>query len=252
MKYNLCFLAVCFAFCMASCNTNKDIFINEDGSGELKTNTDLSTLFLLAKSMGGSNAESIMTGNAVHQDVPIATIVDSIEGINEEEKQLIKNGQMIVHLDPKAPEIFFETNFHFTKGADITQIEAVSAKLVENAARNQILKNDPTTQLPGDEMPQLDVDSYFQMTYSAGLISRKTNAETVTKLSGEKTKTVVDQFSMLGVESAISTTYHLPRKVKNVDGKNITISEDKMSVTVTSKFSDIVNDPLAGEFSIEY
>ena len=92
MKKIVYCLALVSLIGLAGCfETTQDTSINKDGSGVFTNTIDLSSMVGMLKQMGGDDAQKMQN---VDTTISLAGIVDSVEGFDAHQKQLVSKGTM--------------------------------------------------------------------------------------------------------------------------------------------------------------
>jgi hypothetical protein len=78
------------------------------------------------------------------------------------------------------------------------------------------------------------------------------NKEKYAALDSDEMMKGIKEMSENGMPMTNITIYNLPSPAKNVTGKNITLSDDKMKVTIKSSSEDFFDSGKDFEFRIEY
>ena len=56
----------------------------------------------------------------------------------------------------------------------------------------------------------------------------------------------------MGIPVGVTCIINLPKPAEKVEGKNVTLSDDKKKVTIKADLDDLFNDPEKLEFKIKY
>jgi hypothetical protein len=252
MKKLFGFALIVSAMAMTSCETTREISLNEDGTGTLVTTTDMSGLLAIAK-MSGQGKELEKDEKALDTTISLEKMVDSIPDLSVEEKELAKKGKLGLNLNLADEKMITKLHFPFTQPGEISKLDHLSAKVMEQAMKKQMGgdgENAPP--MSPDDMPRASTDDYFTVTYGAGLIEKKHIAEKYAKLEDDKGMQALKEMSGEGMPMNTTLIYNLPRPAKKVEGKNAKLSDDKKKVTVTNSVEDFFDDVTKLEFRIEY
>ncbi len=106
---------------------------------------------------------------------------------------------------------------------------------------------------PVGDMPEASsMDDYFEVSYKSGQIKKKLNKDKYAGVGSDEYLTGMKEASQMGMPMSTTVVYNLPRPAKKVEGKNVTVSDDKMKVTVKSTLNEFFDEAENLEFEIEY
>ncbi|HET9433582.1 MAG TPA: hypothetical protein VFO37_07480, partial [Chitinophagaceae bacterium] len=234
MKKFLGFLLIVSAFGLVSCETTREITLNADGSGTLVTTTDMSGLIAIAK-MSGQGKDIDSTEKSVDTTISLNSIADSIPGLSATEKDLVKKGKLGLNLNMNDEKLFTKLEFPFTSTNQISVLDQLSTRVMEQAMKKQMdggSENAPP--IPTDELPKANMDDYFTVTYSKGIIEKKHIPEKYAGVGEDKGMQSLKEMAGEGMPMNTTVIYNLPKPVKKVTGKNAKLSEDKKKVTIAN------------------
>jgi hypothetical protein len=258
-KSILIFLASCMV-CLTSCfEVTQDLTINKDGSGTLSSTTDMSQMVALAMQMAGDKLkDQKMNMDTV---IPYKAILDSIKEMSASNRELLKNGQLHVVMKMDDSKYLINSAIPFKNIGDVEKINTamqkdVSSKFLENAmkeAMKQAGKQDSNSMVPSQQMPPLSLpENYFTLTCKNGLISRTADKTKLATLDQDEMLTQMKQIGAMGAPLKTTFVINLPKPAKKTEGKNITVSDDKKTITISNELNDLFDDPSLFEFKIEY
>ena len=252
MKRFLGFLLIVSAFALVSCETTREITLKADGSGTLVTTTDMSGLIAIAK-MSGQGKELDSTEKSVDTTISLNKIADSIQGLSSTERELVKKGKLGLNLNMSDEKLFTKLEFPFTSTSQISVLVQLSARVMEQAMKKQMDgENENAPPIPTDEMPKANMDDYFTITYSKGVIEKKHIPEKYAKVEDDKGMQSLKEMAGEGMPMNTTLIYNLPKPAKKVTGKNVKLSEDKKKITIVNSVDDFFDDVSKLEFRIEY
>lgn len=250
MKKLLGLLFISSSFALISCETTKEISLNQDGSGKMITTTDMSSLIGIAK-MSGKDMEK--EDKALDTTIALDKMVDSIPDLSAEEKELAKKGVLGLNINLKDEKLITKLEFPFTNAAQITKLDEVSAKVMQQAMKKQAQEGaEGAPPIPDDEMPKASMDDYFTITYKKGAIEKKHIPEKYAAVGEDKGMQSLKEMAGQGMPMNTTLIYNLPKPAKKAEGKNVKLSEDKKKVTITNSVDDFFEDVTKLEFKIEY
>lgn len=250
MKTLVGLLAAGLSLSLMSCETTREISINADGTGKMVTTTDMSSMIGMAK-MSGQDLDK--EDKSVDTTIALAKMIDSIPDLSADEKALVKNGILGLNVNMKEEKLITKLEFPFTSTAEIAKLDQVSAKVMQQAMKNQAAKGgESAPPIPADEMPSATLDDYFKTTYTKGLIERKHIPEKYAAVGEDKNMQAMKEMAGQGMAMNTTIVYNLPKPAKKAEGKNVKLSEDKKKVTITTSTDDFFDDVTKLEFKIEY
>jgi hypothetical protein len=104
-----------------------------------------------------------------------------------------------------------------------------------------------------EKMPSSDpLDEYFTTTYTKNGIEKKLNKEKYAALDSNVAIKGIKDMADNGMPLSNSIIFNLPRPVKNFEGKNVKVSEDKKKITISSTSEEFFDTPASLEFKIEF
>lgn len=249
----LALLSISSVFLTGCLETTQEITINEDGSGNFVYTSDMSAAMALIKNMGMANNEKIPQ-SPIDTTINMAGKADSIKGLDEAEKALLKKGALSFKFNMNDEKCLTTFAVPVSSMDDIKKASGLTAKVA-----GEVLK----TQMPGDmggmgamgggDMPApSSPDDYFKLEFSKGEISRKIDKEKYAALANDEMLNGMKQATAMGVPVTSTLVLNLPRPAEKVEGKNVKLSDDKKKVTVTSSLDDLFDNPESMEFKIKY
>ncbi len=235
---------------LTSCfETLEEVTINPDGSGTYSNSNDLSTVVSLMKSMGGKDAEQ-MEEAKIDTIISLAGLLDSIETLTPEEKLMMMDGKMNMNVDMKAEKVVFTINFPFKSTNEIPKYNRLANKLMNETMKKQL--SGPEAGPMGDMPEQSSIDSYYDITYKNDQIKRKLNKDKYIGVGSDEYLVGMKEAAQMGIPITTTQVYKLPRPAKKAEGKNVTLSDDKKTVTVKADLNTFFDTPDQLEFEIEY
>lgn len=263
MKKILTLLVAGSSLFLTSCETTREITINNDGTGTYVTTTDMSSLIGIAKMAGqGQDELKDLEERVMDTTVMLSSVVDHLKDLSDAERAIVSKGSLDFVMNVKDEKFFTKVSYPFTSTSELSIADKVTGKVVEEVTKSQMTKDGEGEEsgaeegapsgLPGmDNMPKGSIDEYFVTTYSKNKIERKLDKEKYAKIAEDEGMTALKELSAMGMGNS-TIIYNLPKAAKSVTGKNVTLSEDKKKVTITSSVEDFFDDGTSLEFSIEY
>ena len=251
MKKTVLLLAAGGLMLLNSCQTTKEISIKDNGEGTIVTTTDMSGLIGLAK-MSGKEADmkELNMDRAIDTTISLTELAESFAALTPEEKGFVKKGILNLNIDLKNEKLVTKLDLPFTNPSQIGQLDALSAKIATEVLRKQI--DSSGKDMPADAaLPGASIDEYFTTNYSKGLIERKLNKEKYAGVDNDEEMKGMKEMAGMGMSNTV-TIFNLPKAAKKAEGKNVTLSEDKKKVTITTSMEDFFDDATKLEYRIEY
>lgn len=232
-----------------SCQTTKEISIQDNGEGTLVTTSDMSGLISLAKMAGkDEDLKKLDMDEKVDTTIALGDLVDALTQLTGEEKAMLKKGILGLNIDLSNEKLVTVLNVPFSDPSQINQLDALSAKIAQEILKKQI---DSSGSESEEQLPSASFDSYFTTTYSKGLIEKKLDTEKYAKVDSDENMKGMKEMAGMGVMNTV-TIFNLPRPAKKAEGKNVVLSEDKKKVTITSSMEDFFDEASKLEYRIEY
>ncbi|RYY56360.1 MAG: hypothetical protein EOO09_07000 [Chitinophagaceae bacterium] len=238
---------------LSSCETTREITINQSGKGTIATTIDMGGLLGMAK-MSGQGEQMEKMDRPMDTTINLSAIADSVPDLTPEQRKLMKGGVLKVKMDMPQDQFTFKVDFPFENVADIAAIDKLTGKVMQEATKKTMKEGGEGEGMPEGMMPdgeKAGVDQYFVTTYSKGLIE--------TKLDADKYATMADNEMLQGLKEVAgmgmgktTVVINLPNAAKKVTGANLVLSEDKKKVTITSSLEDFFDDAKKMEYRIEY
>lgn len=238
---------------MTGCETIREITLNNDSSGTLTTTTDMSGMIGMAK-MAGKNKEMDSLNQVIDTTVSLAKMADSLSDITDEEKALVKKGNIDIQMNFPEDKLIIKIEFPFSDPAQINKLDKLSSKLLLRTLKKQLAmsgKDSALSDVPGGDMPEGSIEDYFITTYTKGNIEKKLIKEKYANVENDEGMKSLKEMSGSGIGSS-SLIINLPRPAKKAEGKNLKLSDDKKKVTITNSAEDFFDDGVNLEFKIEY
>jgi hypothetical protein len=253
MKRILSSLLAAAVLFFTSCDNTRELTINADGSGTFTSTTDMSSMLDLAKMSG--QGDKLDEAPAMDTSIAIAKLVDSLETLTSEEKELLKKGTLSFTMNTKESKLFTKMQFPFSSFAQLQILDQAAPK-VNGEAIGKVMQGAKGQEgVPDgmeDALPKGSIDDYYTTTYTNGKIEKKLVAEKYAKVGEDEGMQALKEMSGQGMSANNTIIINLPKPVKKAEGKNLTVSEDKKKVTIASPADDFFEDGNALEFLIEY
>ena len=116
--------------------------------------------------------------------------------------------------------------------------------------KEQMSKGAP---MPTDQMPETSsFDDYYEFEFSNGELTRKVNKEKYAGVESDEYFKGIQQASAMGLVMKATYIINLPRPATKAEGKNVKLSDDKKTVTISADINDFLADASSLEFKIKY
>ena len=266
MKKNLlipaCFVSLFFSGCL---EIEQGITLNDDGSGKMDLKTDMSQIMAMASMMG--KEEKINKDTVINYKA----YIDTAQSLSAKEKELVSKAswRLRMNSDDGVFDLTLHTDFKDLK--EIDQLLAVLSKWDNSDIVGNALKDLAPPGAGGgmDDMKMgggnKDIGDmtkdYFKTNWQNGKLSKSLDTVAYKKIGEDES---LNSFKQLGELAGggsgedilekinVITKFVLPRPVKKAEGKNIKLSNDKKTVTISTPVSDIYTAPHNFEYKIEY
>ncbi len=250
-------IAVAGILLITSCNVNREIVINEDGSGTTTTEYDMGDIIGLAKMSGQDFSEQMGDAKKTDTTMSLDQRLEGVEGLTEEQLAFSKSGTLNVKTDIENEVMKFGLKFPFKALAELNGIEKKVGELMSKIAGSEMQKQldgagEDAPPMPTDEIKMGGVDEYFTLSYTNGKISRTLNKEKYALLDEDKALQQMKEMGTMGIPVTNKLVLKLPRAAKAVTGKSVKLSDDKKTVTITDELSAFFEDGTSFDFSVEY
>jgi hypothetical protein len=250
------FISVLF---LTSCSMHEEVDLSKEGNGHYQVAVDMSSMFEMMKSMGGS--EKIPDSIAKQKrdtTFSLANMIDSSGGaFTAEEKSYFHNGTMHLKMDMQENKMDIVMKFPVKNAMDLKNFFVVWNKV---DSLNKLKKQKAETEEQGNnEMPNpLAGGGMNGMTDNLPI---KPSPYLITDSSIERiAQTKEEVMSDMGEQAQgaamfmnqvnLMTTIKLPRPVKKLEGKNAKLGDDKKSIFFSATMQDLMDDPKAGAFKV--
>jgi hypothetical protein len=265
MKKSFIVLTAIISVLWVSClDTEEKITINPDQSGTYDINIDMSGIMSQLQALTGSSADSVMT-TAAKKDTLIyfKDYVDTSTSLTAEEKTMLRDGSVSLHMDKAADEMKMSVRVPFKKLQQLPYLRQHLADALDKLKAADKLMGDampPGSDIMGNQNGDdaakaiNPFEEGFTFNVSGKTISNKlTNKESINStFSSDSTLQMVKQMIPLFGDLTYKTTFVLPTAVKNYKGSNPVVSNDKKTLTFSNTLSDIFDKPENLEYNVEY
>ena len=258
MKKLTALVLILSAFIFSGClDTVEELTITKDGSGTYKTTMDMSGMFDMIEMMAAMDTSANsqlkeLSGKDIDSTFSLRSIMDTVAGITEDQRQLYKDATMSLTMKQKEKLFKMVMNYPFKKMEDVQNIIELNATGKGMDVFNKSVRKDdnlPTTDEKGS-MPS--INNFFDITYKKGLVERKYNEVKIEELKKDEKYSMMKSAGGMMESITYTSILHLPKPATKVEGTMVKISDDKKTVTIKSTLSDLFDNPKSLGFRIEY
>lgn len=254
MKKILLFVSL-IALCLVGCiDTEEDLTVNADGTGVYKTTMDMSGLFdmlgMLAMMDTSANSQiKKIADKNIDSVFSLGSLPDTGTALSADEKRLLQNGTVRLIVNQNEKKFKMILNYPYKNFSDLEKIIALQQS--GKGGFDPLGGNAQGLPVGGEDakMPGLD---FLKTSFKNGLIERRVDQQKLDELKdNEQAKQMQEAGEMLDAIK-FNTVIHLPKAISNASGEKLTISDDKKTIRINYSLSDLMKNPKALEFKIEY
>jgi hypothetical protein len=250
------FVSVMF---LTSCSMHEEIDLTKEGNGHYQVAIDMSAMFEMMKSMGGSEKiPDSLSKQKRDTTFSLANMIDSSGGsFSAEEKAYFHNGTMHIKMDMEANKMDVVMKFPVKNAIDLKNFFAVWNKVDSLNKLKKALANED--EQGGNEMPNpMSGSGLDGMTNNLPVKPSPYNItdSSIERIAQSKEEVMGDMgeqaqgAAMFMNQISMMTTIKLPRPAKKLEGKNVKLSDDKKSIFFSASMQDMMDDPAAGAFKV--
>jgi hypothetical protein len=251
MRKFLFLLAALGTLSLTGClETEQEVSLKEDGSGTISITNDMSSLIGLMKQMGGGAALEKAGDKKLDSTIVLANTIDSIPNLSSEEREMAKTGVLKINADFKAEKFVTKISFPFAKPSQIPAYNKLAGKIMAEVMKDKMADGAP---MGTEDMPEASsIDDYYKVEYSEGELTRKVDKDKYAGAGSDEYLKGINEAASMGLEMKASYVIRLPRPATKAEGKNVKLSDDKKTVTLSGTLEDFFDDPSSFEFKIKY
>ena len=254
MLLTACLAALLLVSCL---ETEETIAINADKSGTYTVTLRLQGMMQQLSALAGS--EITAGGKKEIKDTVIyfREITDTSTSLTAEQKALLRDGKMAVHVDDTEDLMQFSISLPFAHIDRLPQLKQQLAQAMEQSKLADKVMGSPGAGMQTESNPNLlgnPFDSAFNWSISGTTISNtiKDSSYISAIFAGNESLASMQQMAMLMGEINYMTTYHLPEPVKNYTGANTWLSDDKRTIKFKAGITELMEKPRVLEYSFTY
>jgi hypothetical protein len=241
---------------LSSCTVHEEINLSEEGKGYYSMNMDMSPAMEMMKSMGnaGQIPDSI-ADKVIDSSFSMRSQIDSIDaGFTDTEKSFFYLGNTHIQMNMKEGKMIVDMKYLVANAQQLQQFFYLD-QLVDSVSKEKRKTEADSADIgiPGQPSPASLLSSF----------SAKGKPYIITDTSIERTAVSKEELSeqlgpdmkgadMFMNQMTYSVTIKLPRPVKNLQGKNVKLLDDKKTVFFSAMFSELMADAEASRFKISF
>ncbi len=252
---NLLLTLIVGSLLLVSCESAKEISLNEDGSGVLVSTNDMSGMLGLAKMQGGGGEQlKKLEEQTIDTVFSLNNIVDSLTDFTAEEKQLVSKGSFAVNFNLAEEKCLIKIELPFSEPTQLGRLNTIVDKLMQQGGSKIIgSAADMGGGMPlgNDDIPSGSIDNYYTLRVKKGEIVRELNREKYATKDSDEGMQAMKEMGQFGMGNT-TLVINLPSPAKEATGQGVSLSEDKKKVTITSSVEDFFDDGKKLEFIIKY
>lgn len=244
MKLKLLFLfAVAFSF--VSCQFNETMILNEDGSGTMAVEVNLSEMM----AFGGSafmDTTQVKMDTLIHIKEFLEEKKDSIAKLSKSEQEKLKkleNFDIHVKMDTDTSEMLYNISTNFKSVSEANDIMN-GLEQASNMAPNK--DAEPTGMSSEKETPEI-----IGVNYSFENSIFKRDAYIKDKKMHQQQLDSMKQAAAFMGSSNYTLKYTFPRKIKTSSNPDATFSGDKKTLTLQKPFIEYYKNPDVLDLEVE-
>ena len=230
--------------------------IDSNGGGTYISTTDMSKMIGLAKMMGGGEDMKELEEIKVDTVVNLNTLKDSLQNLDESEKQILENGTLKIVMDMVGEKFYLSFTFPYSSPSDMETIASILKKTKKDIVSKQMNKlikgGDAADEENKDDSENAGIEEYYKSTYTKGKLTRKVIQEKYENVTNDQGLKSMQEMAQMGMSATIKTIINLPSPAKKADGRGLKLSDDKKKVTIEGTIDDFFENPAQFEYEIEY
>jgi hypothetical protein len=234
----------------------EEFTISADGSGTYTSSLDMSGMMEMIEMMAAMDPGSDELKKISEQDVDslvmMSTIVDTATDLSAEQKRLFRNATMSIKISQKKKIFKMGMAYPFRSLEDVKKIiDYNEAGNGVGLYGNKSDENNPLAAMQAQGgLPT--GSGYFITTIKNGLIERKADEKKLETLKNNPEMKELDQAESLMENMSFTSVINLPVPVKKLTGSKAVLSSDKKTIKIKYTMAELMKDPAALGFKIEY
>jgi hypothetical protein len=238
----------------SSCvDTEESIVINADNSGDYTLTIDMSKFADMMKNFKntGNNADSNTKSQFTDSTIFFKDLIAQAEGLSITEKDLYQNGSFRMKVDEENGEMKFIASCPFKNLDQLNEIKKNLFKTIEKIQPEEKIAENKKEGL--GQLVNSFSDQYQFTATSKNIANAVVNINDFkNKIAQDSTVESMQQMQVAFGEPKYKTTIALPKSIKKYNGPNPVLSKDKKSISFIHSQKEMVDNPAATAYSIEY
>lgn len=263
MKTNYFLIATFTSIFFASCfEAEEKTVINKDNSGTYNITMDISGMMQQMQAITGKGPTDEMSVAKSDSVIYFKSFTDTSTVLTTEEKEMLKDGSMNIHIDSENDDMKFVITIPFKNVTELPKLKQELAVAMKKIKLTDKLINDSASDElsgmmqkgPDASMAMNPIEGAYSLSIDSKMISNKlVDSSFVDRLlSGNSNMQMFKQMAPMFGDLKYKTTYVLPVEIKNYKGSNPELSDDRKTISFTSGLADLFNTPAILEYQVTY
>jgi hypothetical protein len=150
----------------------------------------------------------------------------------------------------KDEKFFASIQFPFTDPSSIDAYTRLTNKIL-GAAMKEKMEESPMGAM-GQSPDITSINDYYELHFENGQLKKSLNKKKYADLDNDEYLKGLKDAAGKGLPVTSTHIINLPSPATKVEGKNVSLSDDKRKVTVKVSIEDLFDDPEKLEFKIKY
>ncbi|HRH50557.1 MAG TPA: hypothetical protein PLP23_17510 [Panacibacter sp.] len=263
MKKNYFLIAIFASILLASCfEAEEKTVINKDNSGTYSITMDISGMMQQMQAITGKSITDEMGAAKSDSVIYFKNFTDTSAVLTTEEKEMLKDGSMNIHIDNENDDMKFVISIPFKNVTELQKLKQELAVAMKKINLTDKLMNDSATDElsgmmqkgPDASMVMNPIEGAYSLSIDNKMISNKlVDSSFVDRLlSGNSNLQMIKQMAPMFGDLKYKTTYVLPVEIKNYKGSNPELSSDRKTISFTSGLTNLFDTPAILEYQVTY
>lgn len=263
MKKNYFLIAFFASILLASCfEAEEKTVINKDNSGTYSVTMDISGMMQQMQAITGKSITDEMGATKSDSVIYFKSFTDTSTVLTAEEKEMLKDGSMNIHIDSENDDMKFVISIPFKNVTELPKLKqelAVAMKKIN--LTDKLMSDSASDELsgmmqkgPDASMVMNPIEGAYSLSIDNKMISNKlVDSSFVDRLlSGNSNLQMIKQMAPMFGDLKYKTTYVLPVEIKNYKGSNPEVSDDRKTISFSSGLTDLFDKPAVLEYQVTY
>jgi len=263
MKKNYFLIAIFACILLASCfEAEEKTVINKDNSGTYSVTIDVSGMIQQIQSMTSKSPADAMGIAKSDSVIYFKDFTDTSTVLTTEEKEMLKDGSMSIHIDSENDDIKFAISIPFKNVTELPKLkQQLTIAMNKIKLTDKLMSDSVSDELsgmmqkgPDASMVMNPIEGAYNLSVDSKMISNKlVDSSFVDRLlSGNSTLQAIKQMAPMFGDLKYKTTYVLPVEIKNYKGSNPELSSDRKTISFTSGLTNLFDTPAILEYQVTY